>query len=200
PVLGDIPILGFLFRQTDDQKSKSNLMLFITPHIIRDSSDFSKVLQRKVGQTSEFMTRNFKPKEKSDIETVIHGHNADIADILAGRPGPGALAPLESGKKEAAAGESVITAEPEEEPLTIVIPKDEKAAKMLEKKAMEEAKQQAEEEKKRKKQEEEAGRPPLIEVPSQASPPQEAQAAPAPREDHPPVITLPPGGAPNWEE
>lgn len=41
PVLGDIPIIGFLFRQTEDQSNPSHLFLFVTPHILRDTERFS---------------------------------------------------------------------------------------------------------------------------------------------------------------
>lgn len=34
PVLGDIPGLGFLFRQTNDQKIKTETIIILTPHII----------------------------------------------------------------------------------------------------------------------------------------------------------------------
>jgi type IV pilus assembly protein PilQ len=34
PVLGDIPVLGRLFRQTQQQKSKRELLIFVTPKII----------------------------------------------------------------------------------------------------------------------------------------------------------------------
>lgn len=40
PLLGDIPVLGALFRSTSKQHSKRNLMLFIRPLIIRDSSAY----------------------------------------------------------------------------------------------------------------------------------------------------------------
>jgi len=37
PILGDIPILGFLFRNTLKQDDKTELMVFITPRILKDS-------------------------------------------------------------------------------------------------------------------------------------------------------------------
>ena len=37
PLLGDIPILGFLFRNTLKQIDKTELMIFITPRILKDS-------------------------------------------------------------------------------------------------------------------------------------------------------------------
>ncbi len=36
PLLGDIPVLGHLFKVTDTQKTKNNLMIFIHPVILRD--------------------------------------------------------------------------------------------------------------------------------------------------------------------
>lgn len=41
PILGDIPILGFFFRQTHDVSNPSHLFLFVTPHILRDTERFS---------------------------------------------------------------------------------------------------------------------------------------------------------------
>ncbi|MCB1306315.1 MAG: hypothetical protein KDK37_18630, partial [Leptospiraceae bacterium] len=36
PFLGDIPLLGFLFRRTTMTNQRTNLMVFITPHILDD--------------------------------------------------------------------------------------------------------------------------------------------------------------------
>jgi type II secretory pathway component GspD/PulD (secretin) len=34
PILGDIPVLKFLFRHKSMQKQKVDLMIFITPHLL----------------------------------------------------------------------------------------------------------------------------------------------------------------------
>lgn len=47
PLLGDIPILGHLFRSTGTTKRKRNLMVFIRPQIIRDSSTMISESRRK---------------------------------------------------------------------------------------------------------------------------------------------------------
>jgi type II secretory pathway component GspD/PulD (secretin) len=39
PVLGDLPVIGTLFRSTSSEKSKSELVLMITPKIVTDSED-----------------------------------------------------------------------------------------------------------------------------------------------------------------
>lgn len=47
PLLGDIPVLGALFRSTSSSKRKRNLMIFIKPTIMRDDGLLSEVSQRK---------------------------------------------------------------------------------------------------------------------------------------------------------
>ncbi|MGX5175108.1 type II secretion system secretin GspD [Aliikangiella sp. IMCC44653] len=47
PVLGDIPILGSLFSSKATNKSKRNLMVFIRPVIINDSTGFNQISSRK---------------------------------------------------------------------------------------------------------------------------------------------------------
>ena len=37
PLLGDIPILGYLFRSKSNTASKSELLIFVTPRILKDS-------------------------------------------------------------------------------------------------------------------------------------------------------------------
>lgn len=36
PLLGDIPLLGFLFRSTSEKTQRTNLLIFVTPHIVTD--------------------------------------------------------------------------------------------------------------------------------------------------------------------
>jgi general secretion pathway protein D len=59
PVLGDIPILGFLFRHQTNDKKRSNLMLILTPYIIRDQTDLRKIFERKMQERQEFLDRYF---------------------------------------------------------------------------------------------------------------------------------------------
>nr|WP_252724307.1 type II secretion system secretin GspD [Vibrio hepatarius] len=47
PLLGDIPYLGRLFKSTSSQKTKSNLMVFIKPTILRDGLTADGITQRK---------------------------------------------------------------------------------------------------------------------------------------------------------
>ena len=47
PLLGDIPVIGFLFRTENTTKSKQNLMVFLRPTILRDHKDASFVTNEK---------------------------------------------------------------------------------------------------------------------------------------------------------
>ncbi|MGL4612826.1 MAG: type II secretion system secretin GspD [Shewanella sp.] len=47
PFLGDIPILGHLFKSSSSKKSKKNLMIFIKPTIIRDGVTMEGIAGRK---------------------------------------------------------------------------------------------------------------------------------------------------------
>ena len=47
PILGDIPILGWLFKSTSKQRVKTNLMVFLTPHIINRTEDLTSITEKK---------------------------------------------------------------------------------------------------------------------------------------------------------
>jgi general secretion pathway protein D len=57
PVLGDIPILGVLFRSKKSIVKKRNLMIFLTPYIIRTAEDFREIFRRKMAERREFIER-----------------------------------------------------------------------------------------------------------------------------------------------
>jgi general secretion pathway protein D len=47
PWLGDIPVLGWAFKSTDQSLIKTNLLVFLTPHIIRSPLDLERESIRK---------------------------------------------------------------------------------------------------------------------------------------------------------
>ncbi|MGD8824866.1 MAG: secretin N-terminal domain-containing protein, partial [Myxococcales bacterium] len=59
PVLGDIPILGALFRKTNKSKQKTNLLLILTPYIIRDPGDLREIFERKMQERQQMIDRYF---------------------------------------------------------------------------------------------------------------------------------------------
>jgi len=59
PVLGDIPLIGALFRSSSKEKVKKNLLLFLTPYIIRSPADLRAIYERKMRERQEFLDRYF---------------------------------------------------------------------------------------------------------------------------------------------
>ena len=47
PCLGDIPVLGWLFRAKSQSAEKGNLYVFLTPHIIKNPEDATQIYEEK---------------------------------------------------------------------------------------------------------------------------------------------------------
>lgn len=55
PLLGDIPVLGWLFKSQNRTIEKVNLVLVLTPYIIRGPDDFRQIFERKMEERREFV-------------------------------------------------------------------------------------------------------------------------------------------------
>jgi general secretion pathway protein D len=93
PILGDIPIIGLLFSQTTSAKFKSNMLIFITPHVIKDPSDFSGILQTKINQRNKFIDDNYGKRQERAIRETIAAHRADLLEYTP--PPPSAVPPAQ---------------------------------------------------------------------------------------------------------
>jgi general secretion pathway protein D len=47
PILGDIPLLGWLFKTRSTERTKTNLMILLTPRIIRGAKELSEVSEKQ---------------------------------------------------------------------------------------------------------------------------------------------------------
>jgi general secretion pathway protein D len=68
PLLGDIPVLGALFRSTSSSLDKVNLILMLTPYIIRDQSDLRTIFERKMQERQEFLDHYFVFSDQPEYE------------------------------------------------------------------------------------------------------------------------------------
>jgi len=50
PVLGDLPLLGFLFRSKGNARAKQNLVIFLSPHVVRQSGDLERISEHRMDQ------------------------------------------------------------------------------------------------------------------------------------------------------
>ena len=55
PLLGDIPILGLLFRRTERKQEKANLVVLVTPFVMLDSLDRVRSVERVLERRTEFL-------------------------------------------------------------------------------------------------------------------------------------------------
>jgi general secretion pathway protein D len=68
PLLGDIPVLGALFRSRSSTLQKSNLILVLTPYIVREQADLRIVFERKMQERQEFLDHYFVFAEQNEYE------------------------------------------------------------------------------------------------------------------------------------
>jgi general secretion pathway protein D len=69
PILGDIPLLGYLFKTKTTSRSKTNLMILLTPRIIRDAEDLAAVSEQ---QKNRF-EMNVSSEKKIDLDQALRG-------------------------------------------------------------------------------------------------------------------------------
>lgn len=72
PILGDMPLIGALFRGRRTVARKTNLLIFLTPHIIDEPADLEEVYRIKWAQREEFI-RRFYGKSREEQETELSG-------------------------------------------------------------------------------------------------------------------------------
>ncbi len=54
PLLGDVPLLGHLFKYTTRSRKKMNLLVLLTPYIVKDNLDLDRIRSRKQREFEEF--------------------------------------------------------------------------------------------------------------------------------------------------
>ncbi len=72
PLLGDIPILGQIFRSTDKTKSKTELLVFLTPHVVRNPEEAAKLREQEKARLS-------KPTQ-DDLNKLFNGGTSEKKD------------------------------------------------------------------------------------------------------------------------
>ncbi len=81
PVLGDIPLLGWLFKSRAHSQQKTNLFIFITPHIVENQAEIAELYYQK-RDTMEYV----QPGSSEITDHFFHGntkpeHATALADI-----------------------------------------------------------------------------------------------------------------------
>lgn len=91
PFLGDIPLLGWLFKYNTTKVEKVNLMIFITPYIVKNAQDAQDITMRKAGALETF--REQHRIEKKDMGALVETKKPDSAPTGTVPAVPPAVAP-----------------------------------------------------------------------------------------------------------
>jgi general secretion pathway protein D len=70
PVLGKIPILGWLFKNKNDETIRTNLYVFLTPRVIKNPAEAQDIFQQKKEQIDTIKEGNIKFNEKKAGESA----------------------------------------------------------------------------------------------------------------------------------
>ncbi len=93
PLLGDIPLLGWLFRSKISSTAKNNLLIFMTPHIVRPYEQMRAILDRKLKERDTFLEattggldsvreqRDAMIRSLPDLETLKKERPASAANL-----------------------------------------------------------------------------------------------------------------------
>lgn len=59
PLLGDIPVLGHLFKASGKQVDKQNLLILLTPYVLEGGAGGSEIVRHTMAERAEFMRTHF---------------------------------------------------------------------------------------------------------------------------------------------
>ena len=66
PLLGDIPLLGHLFKFSSVSRKKTNLLIFLTPHIIKTPEEMGRLTNDHQRKMDDFIE-----KHKGEVEKIL---------------------------------------------------------------------------------------------------------------------------------
>ncbi|MCL1980589.1 MAG: type II secretion system secretin GspD [Proteobacteria bacterium] len=81
PLLGDIPLLGWLFKSHSNLREKTNLYIFITPHIVENPAELAELYQKKRDTMEEVHRDPGDPADQFFHPVANPDHSVALADI-----------------------------------------------------------------------------------------------------------------------
>ncbi|HUQ07053.1 MAG TPA: type II secretion system secretin GspD [Kofleriaceae bacterium] len=82
PFLGDIPILGYLFKYTKRDKKKTNLLVLLTPYVIQDQLDLNAIVERKVRERNEFLRAFYNLDKQAYLPRVDYRRKRGLIEEI----------------------------------------------------------------------------------------------------------------------
>ncbi|HMK48540.1 MAG TPA: type II secretion system secretin GspD [Thermodesulfovibrionales bacterium] len=94
PLLGDIPVIGWIFKNRSQEKTKTNLLVFLTPHIVKESEQLVKLSNEKRTEFArnedryvkgELLVRFKEGTEDGRISEIVAAEGASVISAPKGR-------------------------------------------------------------------------------------------------------------------
>jgi len=82
PLLGDIPVLGALFRHEHKSREKSNLLVILTPYVMKDVFDRRRITQRKMRERREFARSVAGLHQRRYLPHVDYGRKRGLVEEI----------------------------------------------------------------------------------------------------------------------
>ena len=92
PLLSDIPGLGELFKSRSKSRTKTNLMVFIRPTILRSKEDAQKLTQQRYGYIRGMQLQR-NPDQEPGIDELVRDYMGATPPAAAPRPGDAVVQP-----------------------------------------------------------------------------------------------------------
>jgi len=92
PLLGDIPLIGELFKSRGKSHAKTNLMVFIRPTILRSADDRQALTARRYGIVRQAQ-RDFAPDREPSIDQLVIDYLGAAPPQMPNRPDDVVIAP-----------------------------------------------------------------------------------------------------------
>lgn len=91
PVLGDVPVLGYLFKQKSLSKTKTNLLVFLTPRVVKESGSLYSITEEKrkefAAAQKQYALGELMVKFRDEVTeekalSIIGQRNASLINII----------------------------------------------------------------------------------------------------------------------
>lgn len=92
PLLSDIPGIGELFKSRSKSRTKTNLMVFIRPTILRSKEDAQKLTQQRYGYIRGMQLQR-NPDQEPSIDELVRDYMGAIPPAAAPQPGDAVVQP-----------------------------------------------------------------------------------------------------------
>jgi general secretion pathway protein D len=92
PLLSDIPGLGELFKSRSKSRTKTNLMVFIRPTILRSKEDAQRLTQQRYGYVRDMQLRR-NPDAEPSIDQLVRDYMGAEPPAAAPQPGDAVVQP-----------------------------------------------------------------------------------------------------------